>query len=232
MIHDEDNAIRTELESRARWLMFKCLPALRMLETMPDLFFIAGNSMNKVPGDIDLFPWKCKWPEVKDDHKPAIVTRSKNATTVRTDDDVVVQFCNYEWDRLDHLLGSFDYAHIQVGAAIATDDTDLYGVDAVSWTDDWLRAQGLNTSWYIGSGYPLSSLVRVTKYRERRQIDKRRSLEAVIGAVADVVERGFKDYEDFKDQLDAVDLGIVPEYFPDCTGDLMRLFELLRKDKS
>ena len=57
-------------------------------------------------------------------------------------------------------------------------------------------------------------------------------LMETLKVLRDIVSRGFTDYEDFKDQLDAVDLGLLPEDIKQLDNDvLMDLFELLRKDK-
>ena len=53
-----------------------------------------------------------------------------------------------------------------------------------------------------------------------------------MNILGDIVERGFHDYQDFKDQLDAVDLGLLTEDFKQVdNADLMKLFELLTGKK-
>jgi len=45
----------------------------------------------------------------------------------------------------------------------------------------------------------------------------------------DIVDRGFADYNDFKNQLDAVNLGLVPEDLDGCKDILRKLFDVLLK---
>jgi hypothetical protein len=46
----------------------------------------------------------------------------------------------------------------------------------------------------------------------------------------DIVDVGFKDYEDFKDQIDAVDLGLIDSPTAELQESLSELFQNLRKD--
>jgi chromosomal replication initiation ATPase DnaA len=57
----------------------------------------------------------------------------------------------------------------------------------------------------------------------------------MLKIVHDIIERGFKGYEDFKDQLDAIDLGMVPDDIEQLqtkegTDMLRNLFKLLAKE--
>ena len=54
---------------------------------------------------------------------------------------------------------------------------------------------------------------------------------AVINILANIIQRGFKDYDDFKDQLDAVDLGLLEEDYKDAKEDFLKLFEMLNKSE-
>lgn len=72
--------------------------------------------------------------------------------------------------------------------------------------------------------------MRVVKYAKRDVFSGRSYVTSLINILVDVIKRGFEDYNDFKDQLDAVDLGLVDE---DIKGSqIYELFCLLNKDKS
>lgn len=194
-------------------------------------FYIAGNALNNTARktDIDLFPIDEKnFDEMELIFKPWQVAFTKNAGTYILK-DLTVQVCRYFHINLDNLIYSFDYSHIQVGAKIRDNK-----VQEIRWSTAYLESRIIGNSEYVGSKYPLSSLIRAVKYKEYKEISKGQMIIAIIFALADVVERGFKDYDDFKDQLDAVDLGLLPEDFEEFKGQenkLTKLFEMLRKDK-
>jgi len=68
------------------------------------------------------------------------------------------------------------------------------------------------------------------KYYHYGQISNGKAIFSILRAITDVINRGFKDYEDFKNQLDAIDLGLVARD-QDEKDSLYELYELLRKDK-
>ena len=49
--------------------------------------------------------------------------------------------------------------------------------------------------------------------------------EVAVKILIDIIKRGFINYKDFKDQLNAIDLAYVED-----NDELMELFNLLRKD--
>lgn len=66
----------------------------------------------------------------------------------------------------------------------------------------------LQKTFFVGSEYPLSSLIRLVKYAKRGLYPKRRDYTAdILRILTAIIERGYSGYEDFKDQLDAIDLG-------------------------
>ncbi len=70
-----------------------------------------------------------------------------------------------------------------------------------------MQAMLLQKTFFVGSEYPLSSLIRLVKYAKRGLYPARRDyLADMLRILTAVVERGYSDYEDFKDQLDAIDL--------------------------
>jgi hypothetical protein len=69
--------------------------------------------------------------------------------------------------------------------------------------------------------------MRLTKYAKRDHFPGRAYIPSIINILMDIIRRGFTSYDDFKDQLDAVDLGLVEKDLRGC--DLRGLFDLLNK---
>lgn len=189
-------------------------------------FFMAGGCLTGQIRDVDLFPGP--------DNPPLIaleeISVTKNATTYRSP-NWPIQVCRYTHDTLEALVDSFDFAHIQVGVEWRK-ALGLMEVTKVYFTNEFVAAQALKISWFTGSGYPLSSLIRAGKYYKQGALPRGSYLRCVLGAVKEVIERGFENYDDFKNQLDAVDLGMLPDEFNDLEDNTLReIFELLRKDK-
>lgn len=109
-----------------------------------------------------------------------------------------VQLCKYIYPTMEQLIESFDFAHVQVAYDIFTQE--------VSYTEQAKEAFISRTTTFTGSEYPLSSLIRISKYYERGRITGRGLIGEVLLIFKAILERGFKDYDDFKDQLNAVDL--------------------------
>lgn len=196
------------------------------------VFYIGGNSMNKVKGDIDLFPVsKSDFIDKSFESIGKVKSKTQNAVTVVID-DLCIQFCLYEHSNVKSLVESFDFSHIQIGCECSLTE-DSWKVTDSYVTELWQSTRALGISLFTGSDYPLSSLIRSGKYNCRGDIGGRSLfIRAVLATTTAVIERGFKDYEDFKDQLDAIDLGLVPEELGDLEReDLLKLFELLRRDK-
>jgi hypothetical protein len=157
-----------------------------------------------------------------------------------------VQWCNghpcegesneKESDRIRRFVNTFDFAHCQVGALVCGSLTGGLVVSCVAWTPAFVDAQAARTTWYTSPQrhrqYPLASLLRASKYYKRDLLPYPKLIAAMFKTITELVTAGFKDYEDFKDQLDAVDLGLTPEELDEVSqAELMSLFELLRKDK-
>lgn len=191
--------------------------------------YVAGNCLNREsPHDIDLFPvFSYDFDSIKEVNAPGLLARTKNADTFLADNGTKVQFCWYEHRALEYLVQSFDFAHIQIGARIEIKDENIIEVVQIYYTDDWVKSHAMESTWYTHSEYPLSSLMRLTKYAKRDQFPGRAYIPSIINILMDIVRRGFKDYDDFKDQLDAVDLGLVDKDLRGC--DLRGLFEMLKK---
>ena len=181
-----------------------------------DGYFVAGNSCNAAaPHDFDIYPWgnNFNFEEIKlriEYVGGHVVTKTRNALTVNINGSII-QFCNYNKHDLVTLIESFDFAHIQVGVAISINwDSDGYKsstIKYVEYTDNWQRAHMLETTWYTGSDYPLSSLLRTVKYFQRgAYANKFEYKKDIINILNNIISRGYEDYKDFKDQLAAIDL--------------------------
>ncbi len=190
-------------------------------------FYIAGGAFVGPPSDIDIFP--VGGDEFNDVIEVGdIVFQSPNATTL-ANDTCPVQFCRYRHPSLVDLLRSFDYAHIQVGAEIQWDGLRMTNLN-VQFTDDYSDACVGHTSWFTGSKYPLSSLLRAAKYHRKGVLTRGTYIRAVLDTLPAIIQRGFFGWEDFKDQVDAVDLGLLPEELKEVGHAPLRcLFEQLNK---
>ena len=191
-------------------------------------FWVAGGALIRDGNDVDLF-CPTEWPKI-DWSTVEVVSESKNARTVVVG-DAVFQFCNYRKPTLDELLKSFDFAHCQVGCDVKVTGSGNFVVDGVRGTDAYINSRWANTSWFTGSEYPLSSLIRIHKYYANGILTKGAAIRSTIDALEAVVRRGFNGYDDFKDQLDAVDyLGLLPDDMENVEkSSLTNLFTLLNK---
>jgi hypothetical protein len=193
--------------------------------------YMAGNSLNKSdPNDLDLYPvGKSDFDLLKGKLEGVsyifILKNTKNSLTIKYKNQVI-QLCNYFHPSLQSLVNSFDYAHIQIGVRVSE-----MGMEDIYYTSDWVNSHLSESTYYTKSEYPLSSLVRMFKYKERGNFAGNSHIYSVICILKDIVKRGFKDYQDFKDQLDAVDLGLLPEDFAGTKEALKEFYELLTKEK-
>ena len=214
-----NNAIKERLQYRINKVKWN------QIESIPSKFIIAGNSLNKErPKDFDLYPYpsdegRAQFTKCFDDNKAKAIVRFKRAHTLKIEEDII-QLCNFPQDSLEELVKSFDFAHIQIGAVV-----EETRVQSVYYTENYAKAKIEESTFYTGTKYPISSLIRSIKYLERGDFANKVSFRKnFITILTDVVDRGFEDYGDFKDQLDAIDLAVVPE-----AEEFMKLFKLLTK---
>ena len=193
-------------------------------------YYIAGNSLNKKQySDIDIFPVSANGVSADSTYT---VSKTKNAITYNKNNDCILQVCNYIHKDLESLVNSFDFTHIQVGVHVK-DNGSFHEVNEVYFTENYLNSKILEDSNFINSEYPLSSLIRAGKYLKKQEISRGQYIRSVLNILTTIIERGFKNYDDFKDQLDAVDLGLIPEEMDEVShANLMKLFQLLNKGES
>ena len=209
-----------------RQRIYQRVPLEQLAEAGIKEFYVAGNSLNKQPpNDIDIFPVGNLFTQEQAEKLGNVVSSTKNAITVKVGLDkkinhqtvdgqneievsgknIVVQLCNYQHGELESLVNSFDFSHIQIGAKV-----DNLGI-TVYYTKEYENAKMCQSTEYVGSEYPLSSMIRMFKYAKRGDFAGNSHIFSAFKIVTDVVDRGFDDFDDFKNQLDAIDLGLVPE---------------------
>lgn len=185
--------------------------------------WVAGGALIRDNNDVDIFPVG-GWPEgflssLSINCPKDVVFKSPNAITLNINNNLY-QLCKYTKPTLMELLQSFDFAHCQIGASVDFCDNGIFHISELSWTEAYEQSRISN----------LSSLIRTTKYKNSGILTKGDYIRATIDALVGVIERGFKDYNDFKDQLDAVDLGLLPEELEEVErASLIKLFQLLKK---
>ena len=148
------------------------------------------------------------------------VSKTQNAITVNIYGQTV-QFCSYFKPTPQETVAAFDFAHCMAGAVFGADGL----LQEVVATDDFWLAENNNTTWYTGSEYPLSSLMRLMKFHKRGLFDGQTHKSAAVSIVCDIVKRGFKDYNDLLDQCASIS-----ESFQDYNSvDIGYLYSLLYK---
>lgn len=181
-----------------------------------DNFRVAGGCfMDGVPNDYDVYPAfgvSFNSRRIKENVKSLkgeVICETKNAITVKVHGKVI-QFCKYYKTTLHKLVESFDFSHCQVGVEYRTvvEDGSFQTpvIECVAWSESWAEYRITGRSTYTGSEYPLSSLIRLNKYVKRDIIKGKSYTVEVLKILADIIKRGYLDYPDFKNQLDAIDL--------------------------
>jgi len=217
--------LEESIKSKAYWVLSR----MKDMTVGEYDFIIAGGCLTGKVNDVDIFPVCAGDFEAlaKDFERTGeVVGKTKNAVTY-TASPWPVQVCSYCRSTLGELVESFDYSHIKAGVLVEHDGF-RNSIKEVYVSNDLVESRLTQTVRFTGSEYPLSSLIRVGKYYKRGAIGKGDYIGSVLGCVTAIVDRGFRGYDDFKDQLDAVDLGLLPEEMQGlCTHEIGRLFALL-----
>ena len=211
-------------------------------------FALAGGCLvTDPPNDYDVYPMstyakafdrrsiKAGLESLKKTHDCAVLFESRNALTVCVDGKHI-QFCDYAVmsdsvigkPSLVKLVQSFDYTHVQVGVSFTPMEDDKGSirtpeVDIIYYTDDYLETLITKQTKYSGTEFPLGSLIRLRKYDKRGLLPLSRYRRTVLDILADIINRGFNDYEDFKAQLEAVDLRVLTEDESDSAWHLYKI---------
>ena len=190
-------------------------------------FLLAGGALTRgEPKDFDIYGVErpldlsaIKWrvsPHL-------ILSNSSNAITMELCGQVV-QFCNYFKSTPQKTIEAFDFAHCQAGAVFSRDGNLL---EIVSTPAFW-KFEETKSTWYTGSEYPLSSLMRCMKFHQRGLFKDNAHKVAAVEILCDIVRRGFLDEGDFCDQCASIS-----ETFRELNKvDAESLFELLRTKKT
>ncbi len=219
---DLEQLLKNKIKNRVPSTVFDFFKKIKIKN-----FYIAGNTCNDGKlNDIDVFPvGKDDFKTFVTDIKP--IAKTMNATTYDID-GTIVQLCNYHHDSLKKLVDSFDFSHIQIGVRV-----NEHIIEDLYYTEAWKNSKLLGTTEYTGSEYPLSSMMRLIKYANRKDFSGRSYIPNVIKILVNIIERRFKDYDDFKDQLDAVDLGLLPEEYEEVGSNVfIELFNLLTDEEN
>ena len=174
---------------------------------------LAGGEVN----DIDIYPVgrpvfdRSEIEGNLDSINATCVYESKNALSIKLADGTKLQFCDYHKDSLLGLISSFDFWHTQCGILYEHKEKFDGGIDnpsvkEIAYTDEWLKFKLTGETHFTSSEFPISSLIRLGKYIKREMFHGRSYIPDVLKIVNNIVNRGFKDYSDFKHQLRAVDL--------------------------
>jgi len=206
---------------------------------LPEFFIVAGGAfkIGQPINDYDLYPAKgLLLPrfDLEVDEKVTVLCRTANAVTFRHKDiKLPIQCCNFQKPSLGTLVESFDFNSIQVGAMYKNyykpgskfDAIKNFEVIDVYYSLGFIEHAVHGEIKYTGAEYPFGSLMRVGKQIARPGVKKR----LLIQALGQICRRGFHDYDDFKDQLDAVDLQLLPEDLHGTNDDLMAIYNALSR---
>lgn len=199
-------------------------------------FALAGGCLvTDTPNDYDIYPMergkkkfdrafiKAGLQSLKKNHDCGVAFESRNALTV-TVDGKLLQFCDYamtsasvpDKPSLVELVRSFDFTHVQVGISFAPVYDDNGSIltpvaDLIYYTDAYLATLVTKQTEYSGTLYPIGALIRLRKYDKRGLVPTIQYRLTVLDLLADIINRGFVDYEDFKAQLEAIDLRVLEE---------------------
>ena len=164
-------------------------------------FLLAGGALTKDDNPKDFDIYGVEKPIVIDSlHYLHTVKETRNAVTARIDGQVV-QFCKYHKPTPQELVESFDFAHCMAGAVFSESGELLDVVYAASF-EVYERIGG--STWYTGSEYPLSSLMRCMKFQKRGLFHDYDYKPSVINILCDIIKRGFKDNADYYDQCASI----------------------------
>lgn len=181
-------------------MLFKMLPDDIKEVLVANHAIFAGSAM--IPGhavnDIDVFFYNSKDYDKAVDALSSMYKSFETVNCVTITSVVKVQLCKYIYLTRQLLIESFDFAHVQIAY-------DIFS-QKVAYTEQAKDAFVSHTTTFTGSEYPLSSLIRLSKYYNRGMIPGRGLIGEVLLILKAILERGFEDYEDFKDQLNAIDL--------------------------
>ena len=201
--------IQTKIRHRAQNLCDKLFPHWKA-DQLPFSCFIGGGAISGEVGggirDIDMFPisnQEIPAPDV------AIVAKTTNAITFDTQPNPL-QICDYSFPTVEELVKNFDFSHNQIAIEVTFNQQGVE-IENLYHTPQFIWAKCNNTTSYECSNYPISSLIRAAKYRERGLLKGVDYAQTVLRILADIITLEVKSKEEFNQQILAVDLGLFDE---------------------
>lgn len=189
-------------------------------------FILAGGALSSdnPPKDFDIFLpegiyisqvqdlIQSEWP------KWGVLSETKNAVTADHRGQII-QFCAYRKETPEKLIESFDFSNCQAAAVFDRNGA----LERTVYTKMFATFVYGGLVQYTGSEYPMASLMRCAKFISRGVIKKSgRWKPIILDIITDIVRRGFKDEEDFRDQCSSIS-----DSFIDMNNGASELFELL-----
>lgn len=178
-------------------------------------FYLSGGALvNDNPVDFDLFGVKERFDLEKIKVKLAltkfrILNESENAITVLGNGGQKIQFCRHWKNSMHNLVDSFDFSHCQAAVRFSFYQTQgAYCVSDALVMDSFISAAACRDTAFVGSEYPISSLMRAGKFYRRGMFANYLSYKiCVIEILIAIVQRGLFDVEDAKRQLCSISDG-------------------------
>lgn len=167
-----------------------------------DKVILAGGGLLRDFDDLDFYPAPDKdgrkfseqWGQLLDNLSKTH-GETKNAVSLVVD-GVKVQLCRYSKPTVTELLESFDYAHCQIGGLIHFGMACSHVVD-IEFTDNFKEAMTAQSTWYTGSRFPLSSMMRLPKVAQKIGLTQKEIQVITFQIVKDLQENGFEDDEEY-----------------------------------
>jgi len=186
---------------------------------------LAGGALLREYGDLDFYP-TVEHKEPFDALVKAQKRITKNSASIIVDGQLV-QLCRYFKEKPEDLIASFDYTHCQIAALIKFSDGPME--ITILKTSGFSEAMESEGTAFTGSEYPLASMSRLFKVAQKRKLSRIDTAGTMIRVMCAILKRGYKDWDDFKDQLDAVDLALGVEDLAGYESDCTTLFDLVTR---
>ena len=159
-----------------------------------ECFFAGGAPSGPEINDIDLFPINGK--KIPDplkalnygySHRGGVKQKSSGYSRTYKTSPFPIQIIDHpvfeDISTLQYLFEKFDFTHLQVGAHLLFDGDEIK-IEEVDYTNAFVEAKVTNSTQYISdSPFPLSSLLRIGKYRDRGLFPKPHYYNAEVAKI-------------------------------------------------
>lgn len=188
------------------------VPRVREICSVPWIAIAGGSLLDAEPHDFDVYAatdaGKLNLMRIQANAERkgwTYVTTTPNALTMKDPQHRTYQFCTFCRPTPQELISAFDFAHCQVCVSNygANENWKAY------YTENFLQAMATQRTFFVGSPYPMGALCRVVKYAKYGYYGQNGQawIRDVFKILTAFVQRGFRDFDDFKAQVDSVDLG-------------------------